>query len=333
MFSHYDLIIWNRDGISERDDGSERVFSFNKTFDRKRKYYLYFQYCIYVRQILRRKMYDLVVFPHSQIGVVLSLFLKKYYNHRYIADIRDYEYEHVKLYKKLEEIYIKHSTINIISSEAYKTFLPEAEYNVLHNDRTIPENYLIEHDNYNFRGKICIGNIGTFRFYDNNISLINGIKNNRRFVYKVCGRGSEKLEAYVKSNSIDNVSVKGTFDFSETLALYASCNAVFNLYGNNNPEVKLALSNKLYIAARFRMPILVCPNTFMSQEACKYGFGIVVDLNADDIAEQIIAQYEKLMLQNYKLKCNEFVEHVELENRTTLEKLCKAVSEVEERGN
>lgn len=332
LFQRHDLIVWNRENKVEFDDKADKIFSFDKCINGGDKFVLYFQYYKYVKRILKRKKYDLLVFLHSQIGVVLAPFLKEYYKGRYIADIRDFEYENLWAYRMLEAVFVKHSLINIISSNAYKSFLPKGDYNILHNDRFVEYEYLKQHEEIDFGERIVIGNIGTFRFYENNIALIEGIKNSQRITFKIYGRGTEKVNAYIAENNINNVETRGGFEFDETLALFATCNVVFNLYGNNDPALDYALSNKLYIAARFCMPVIVSPNTYMEKVTRKFGFGIVVDLKAKNIEEQILTQYSSFISSDYKSGCDRFIAFVEKENKATMDKVRESIKSLKERG-
>lgn len=183
-----------------------------------------------------------------------------------------------------------------------------------------------------FDDKIVIGNIGTFRFFNSNVIFIRAIKNDKRFQYNVYGGGAEILEDYVQGHSIDNVDIKGAFNPIETFSLYESCNLIFNLYGNNTNLLDYALSNKLYIAARFGIPILVCPGTYMAEIANKYNFAIVIDLKESNIKEKIFKKYTEMSMFELKQGCDEFIKYVEEENSATMRELKRRIEKITPRG-
>ena len=324
-------MVWNRECIKEEPLGVNKIISYDG-IDYQSKAITYFKFFLFARNMLKKHKYDLLVFLHSQLAVVLAGFLNKRYKGRYIIDIRDYTFEHIFLYKLLEKKLLKNSAINIISSGAYKRFLPKGEYFVLHNDRPIPLKHIKRHEEIMFDGKIVIGNIGTFRFFNSNVIFIRAIKNDKRFQYNVYGGGAEILEDYVQGYSIDNVDIKGTFNPIETFSLYESCNLIFNLYGNNTNLLDYALSNKLYIAARFGIPILVCPGTYMAEIANKYNFAIVIDLKESNIKEKIFKKYTEMSMLELKRGCDEFIKYVEEENSATMRELKLRMEKITPRG-
>lgn len=331
LFPGHDLLVWNRECIKEEPLGVNKIISYDG-IDYQSKAITYFKFFLFARNTLKKQKYDLLVFLHSQLAVVLAGFLNKCYKGRYIIDIRDYTFEHIFLYKLLEKKLLRNSAINIISSGAYKRFLPKGEYFVLHNDRPIPLKHIKRHEEIMFDDKIVIGNIGTFRFFNSNVILIRAIKNDKRFQYNVYGGGAEILEDYVQGHSIDNVDIKGAFNPIETFSLYESCNLIFNLYGNNTNLLDYALSNKLYIAARFGIPILVCPGTYMAEIANKYNFAIVIDLKESNIKEKIFKKYTEMSMFELKQDCDEFIKYVEEENSATMRELKRRIEKITPRG-
>ena len=277
LFPGHDLLVWNRECIKEEPLGVNKIISYDG-IDYQSKAITYFKFFLFARNTLKKQKYDLLVFLHSQLAVVLAGFLNKCYKGRYIIDIRDYTFEHIFLYK------------------------------------------------------IVIGNIGTFRFFNSNVILIRAIKNDKRFQYNVYGGGAEILEDYVQGHSIDNVDIKGAFNPIETFSLYESCNLIFNLYGNNTNLLDYALSNKLYIAARFGIPILVCPGTYMAEIANKYNFAIVIDLKESNIKEKIFKKYTEMSMFELKQGCDEFIKYVEEENSATMRELKRRIEKITPRG-
>lgn len=316
ILKSYDIIYWNRNDDKEILE-AENVFEFSDKGQNKNVSYIKFLF--YVVRILNSQCYDRVVFLHSQVGIAIYPLIFRKYRGKYICDIRDYEYENYWIYRKLEKFFTNNSIVNIISSPGYKQFLPKSEYHILHNDRLVEKKYIAAHDEKKQGGKLVIGNIGLIRFHEQNKRLLLKLKNDDRFELRFIGTGANELREFCSDNQIENVVIKDYFKANETMKYFSECDMVFNLYGNHTPHLDYALSNKLYIAARFAMPILVCPDTYMEKVSVENGFGIVVDLNQDDVGSNIYEQYKKLMNSNIKNSCNTFIEKIEKENETTLE--------------
>ena len=95
--------------------------------------------------------------------------------------------------------------------------------------------------------------------------------------------GSEQQKDYCRNNNVENVQLLGRFAPEKMYSLYTGVNIIHNLYGNGDPFLDYAISNKMYIAAQLHMPILVCPNTAMETMASDYGIGFTLDLDNTNV--------------------------------------------------
>ena len=131
MGLYYDLIFPNRKKVE--DSFSKKTFEY-KWDDCKSTLINYFKYSCFVKRIIKKEKYSFVVVLTTQNAVFLSNFLKKNYFKKYIVDIRDYSHEDNKLYFNYEKKAINNSSLNIISSKKFVTFLPKkASYLCLNN--------------------------------------------------------------------------------------------------------------------------------------------------------------------------------------------------------
>lgn len=228
--------------------------------------------------LLSECQYDYVIVLTTMPGILLSHFLKKFYNKKYILDIRDYTYENNIVYKMIEKSLIKNSLLTTISSNGFKHFLPKYDYLISHNS-----NYNFD-DNSNLpyikrNGKIIVAYIGSISYKENCKLLINLIEKDTRFCFYFYGNetGNSEIQELIKIINNDRIKFFGPYSPEEKDEIIKSSDILFNVYGNDSNLVKYALSNKLYDCFYYKKPILTSPNTYMSKCANDYSFDIYDD--------------------------------------------------------
>ena len=247
---------------------------------------------------------------------MLSKVILKKYRKRYILDIRDYTFEKNFLFYSILKRMIKNSFFSVISSEGYKVFLPEYDYVITHNNRTLDPQKVnrIRYSKRKEKERLVIGFIGYISYQEQQKKLINLMKNDDRFELHFIGKEAESLVDYCIENKVDNVKIRGQFNPEDILEFYSEVDIINNIYGNNSPKLDFALSNKLYFAAEFYMPILVCENTFMEKISTEYGFGCTVDLNDSEISNKLYNYYHGIDWKIFGENCNLFLQKVNDEN-------------------
>lgn len=319
----FDVIYWDRSGLND-SIGEANVFRYKLSVDtikdgsnKIRKMHGYVGFRKFARHILSEMNYDLIFTLTANCAVLLSDVLLSKYSGKYVIDIRDYWHEDFFPYHNREQKLIQRSALAVISSPAYRDFLCEHDYVVMHNDQSIdPET------KKRFMAKtepsvpflICC--IGAMKNPEYDCRVIDYFANDERFELRFIGRGYDSLGAYVHKKGIHNVKLSGAFPMSETMKQYEGADAILNMYGNHSPYWDYALSNKLYFAARLRLPILVCADTAMAEYAKKYNFGYSIDLNDEKQfdKERILRSYAPEILNQRHLGCSAFLEVVEADN-------------------
>lgn len=313
--NEFDIIYWDQHGINE-DAGAKNHYKFEYTMSygksKIRKAIGYLKFKAYATKIIKKNNYDVLILLPTQAGLLFYRLLASKYREKFILDIRDYTAENKKLFYKLEKKIIDNSGITVITSQAYKAFLPEHDYLISHNTTKVDERHIAEYRqrNQSTKEKIVISCIGSIRFIDQFKKVILSFANDDRFELRFIGRGSEHLEQFCKENSINNVVLRGRFDSKDTIKFYMETDIIMNLYGNNNPFLDYALSNKLYYAATFGMPILVCPETYMEEVAVGNGFGFVYDINDNQMSSQLYNYYSDINWMSHYKSCDEFMNDV-----------------------
>jgi len=314
----YDIIYWNRHNINELVN-CNNIYCYNNQFDETipkiKKIKGYLRFANFAKNILITNKYDRVIIFGTVLGVFLYPFLRYKYDKKYILDIRDYSYENIKAFYYIERCLIRNSLGTIISSEGFKNFLPPHDYILVHN--------ILDWDNFDkfnqakkvkTKKTINIIYLGFVRFIEQNKKLISKLANDDRFHITYIGKNADKLEEFIAENNISNVTLNSRLLPEETMKHYLKADVINNLYGNNKPELDYALSNKLYHAAQLRIPILVCPNTFMQELSCKYNFGIIMDLDKDHVADELYYEFNNINWKKLYKGCENFLEKVKADN-------------------
>ena len=266
----FDLVIWDREVIEEKTIANT-VFRFSRkdTPNNKNwmKIFSYFLFSSYVKNIIKKRKYKKIIFLSTSGAtvVLLSSFLKRYYNKKYWIDIRDYSFEWLNPYKTRLREAISNSFKTSISSPAFTKFLPEGDFCIAHNIdfKSIDDfiNHQSEVEKFP-KTQIRISFIGSVRYFEENIKQLEFFKNDSRFVLQFYGSRANQLKAYCEANNILNVDFHDRFESNETYKFYQRTDLINNVYGNNSFELTTALSNKLYFSVALKKPILVSKDTY-----------------------------------------------------------------------
>lgn len=320
----YNILYWDKNGNEVFDGDSYIRFSYSAE-NKVRKVIGYSKFRKYVIETIKKEDFDLIIPLHSIVLICLYSTLKNRYSGRFILDIRDYSYEKLPPFRKIQRDLVKKSIINIISSKGYIHFLPKAEYSIVHNIPRVDCSQYRQTVN-NSSGIMNLSFIGLIRFMDQNKKIIRFFRGDDRFHLNFVGTNAEKLQEYCNSIGADNVSLIGTFDSSKTLDFYKDTDAILNLYGNHTPMLDYALSNKLYFAASLYKPILVCEDTYMEKVSQEYQLGFTLRMKDDKERDDLYSYLTSLDRDVFIRKCDAFMEMVIREERETRSELLKRLS-------
>jgi len=278
------------------------------------KFIGYIKFKNFTEKILRKNDYEKVILLSGNVAVLLSEVLGRKYIKKYLIDIRDYFKENNKRYFKAEEKVIDNCALAVISSEGYKAFLPKHDYILAHNAPDIDVatrekiRVSIRYRRAN-RGNspIVLSFIGGVRFLEQDKRILKYFGNDKRFQIRYIGIGANNLSQYVERQEFSNVYLHDKFPPEKTLDYFSSTDAIINLYGSGTPLLDHALSNKLYYAALLTVPILVCPETFMSKISKEYNFGFDIDLNDPVIKDEFYLWYNNVDESKLVNGCDEFI--------------------------
>lgn len=274
----YDVIIPDRNGLQETSKGNLIKTEWDTN---KNKILNFAVFAKEVRKILIKNKYDFVFVLTTLPAILLSTALSRKYKGRYLVDIRDYTYDKTIIFKYIEAYVLKNAHTRVISSPAFKDFLPNAEYTLCHNfscsDVTPVETFDKRED------PIKIGYVGSVSYVDECKRLIDLVKNDERFSFSLYGNEvfGTVISDYVANCGIQRIEYLGGYEPSEKKSIIENVDILFNDYGNDSDLVRCALSNKLYDSFVFKKPLITSPNTIMSKLADDYSFDI--DDNTKDL--------------------------------------------------
>lgn len=272
----YEILVPQRNKkVKDIDVDSVHEFEWN---DHKHSIINYMKYCHDVKRYSVNR-FDFMIVLTTNIAVFSSNWLKKYFDKKYIIDIRDYTYENNKVFYMLEKRAVLHAALRVISSSKFQYFLPQNEYLICHNN-TWPEqkkDFSVKLEI--LKEKIVIGYVGAVAYRSQCEKLIDLVQKDTRFEFHVYGDGIAQKDLINYANKIqcDRIKFFGRYLPEEKEKIIMKIDVLFNAYGNDSPLVNYALSNKLYDALYFEKPVLNSPNTFMSEMCGPLSYEIDLD--------------------------------------------------------
>jgi len=320
----YSVIYWDREGRQETHP-DHTYYRFSMQFgptEKAKKLLGYWRFRQYAKRVLREQSFDVVIVLQTLGGLLLTDVLTRDYAGKYIVDVRDYTFESNPILFKREKKLIAHSLETVISSPGYKMFLPEHPYLIAHNMRDLPQE-VVETIRNRPREREClnIAFIGYINYQEQHKKLILALKDDPRFRLSFIGTRAKELEPFCDENGVTNVTLIDTFNPKDILDHYRDVDLVHNLYGNHTPVLDYAISNKLYFAAELEIPILVCPDTYMSKEATRHAIGLTVDIDAPDLADTMYHYYQGLDWNSFRVNCARFLTQAHSEQNAFEQKL------------
>lgn len=329
----FDIIYWDRCEITE-ECGAANYFKYDGPLDadagKLKKLLTYIGFFLFANRILKENTYSkLIVFP-TQMGWLIQGRLCHKYKGKYVLDIRDYAGENNPIIYRMTKKIVDNAGICSITSPAYQEFLPHTDYVISHNIQPIDKDLV---QKYRMRERckdqpIVLSFIGSVRFIEQQKKIISTFKNDSRFQLRFIGRGSEQLADFCRNENIENVTLIGRFERVELANFYLETDMAINIYGNHNPYLDYALSNKLYSAAMMGMPILVSPETYMEDIVKQYRLGLSVDLSDKQCADRVYEYYKNCNQKELQIACNCFLESVERDEKYFTESVKQFFGEI-----
>lgn len=321
----YDIVYMDKYGEEEKI-GAQNIYRYENIIDhgwsRRKKIIRYFRFFWYTKKILEKNNYDRIIVWNDVAITMFGLYLARRWKGKYCLNIRDYNGEKKWFIYKIFKGAIEKSSFTTISSEGFKTFLPEHEYVSLYsyNDSLLSE--MTPRSGKREKGKpIRISFVGNVRFFSVNKQLVDAFKNDERFELHYHGTNAETMEVYAKEVGARNVVCSGTFPISDTKQYLEETDIVNNVFGNGTYGVKTLTSIRLFHAAYLNLPIMVSSNTFMKEITDRFNIGFPVEELSRSTADQVYDWYSKIKFDKLQEECKRLLKEAEDANALFEKKL------------
>ena len=275
----------------------------------------------FVKGVLKSENFDFVFILHSLPGVLTYDILKKRFKNKFIFDYRDSTYEGFLPYKKIIGGLVENSYCTFVSSDAFRQFLPETNTKKIHTSHNILVDSLEHRDDKEKYGipseKIRIAFWGFIRHEEINREIIKKVSMDDRFELHYYGREQQvakNLKKYASENGIENVFFHGEYKPQDRYEFVKETDIIHNIYKDAN--MMLAMGNKYYDGAIFKIPQLCMEGSFMGRTATESGIGFECDPFKDTFTDDIYNYYTSTNKEKFIQKCDKEVERFSEEYKT-----------------
>lgn len=313
----FDIIYIDKYLKPEKID-AENIYRYELKIQREwgkvKKVSKYYTFRKYAKEVLDKNKYDLVITWGTETALLFFDYLMLKLRNKYIINIRDYANLNNKIKYKALDILIANSSFTTISSNGFRSFLPNQEYITVHSLNKGILNKVSKREGLRSLDqpiRICF--LGYVRFYENDKKLIDALGNDSRFILQYFGIGAEVLEEYAKNRNITNVEFMRSFDVEQTSELLEQADIINNLYGYNDIALDTAVSIKYYYAVSLKLPILIYKNTYMEKVSENISFAF--DDVYEKLGNRIYDWYYSLDKHKFNLWCEEKINQIYEENK------------------
>ena len=331
MAVDFDVICWNRKG--DCFDAPDNYFVYqiatNDNFSPLKKMMEIYGFYNFAKKVMRNRKYHAVFVFTIADAVFFASYLRKYYKGRYVFDIRDYSpmVTWPFFVDKLKCL-LRNSAFNVISSEGYKSWLPKGfDYIVCHN---VDLDKLRGAMDYKAIAKtdctMTVLTIGSIRDVSSNAQVIDALANQPDFQISFVGAGNgvPALKQHCVAHNVRNVFFYGRYKKEDEDGFVEGCD-LMSIYLPQNIGSSSLMTNRFYLATRFRKPIIANKGSFGADQVEKYGLGLVVS-EASHLADDIRDYMKSLNREMFDSNCLRFLKDVDKDMIRFEETITKALT-------
>lgn len=326
----YEVVFWNRSSEKKEYPENYKYFELHSDLNKNKlsKVKDFLSFRRWLIDYLKHTECKKFVLLSTLSGVLIGNKLRKQ-QAKYIYDIRDYSYEHILPYYQKEKRVIKNSFRTVISSEGFRSFLPQkVDYIIAHNFNRKDIRKVEESVQLCGETKKIVWN-GLIRYFDWQSEIMSALANDCRFelIYHGDGPELERFKEFCNTNKIKNVLFTGAYENAEKESLLENATVINNCYGYKNGEgkkLKYAISNKFYDGIIFRIPQIVEGGGYKAKLVDQYSIGIVINLK-EDIKSQIINYLDQLDIEQFNKNCEDLLKKVIEEDDRYIELIDKFI--------
>lgn len=334
------VLYWNRDVKPESLNAYENVIlhEFSRyQQDNVRvssKLPNFYRYRRFAKKLIRKEGFDFIIFLHSFPGVLLSDVLARRYADRYIFDYRDSTYEKYGFFKRIIHKLVNRSYATFVSSDGFRQLLPkEAEDKIYTSHNFIKDSLSHREDKTKYgttSEKLRISYWGFIRDERTNRLMMDRLAGDPRFELHYYGREdqlTERLKAYAREKQTENVYFHGEYVPEDRYRFICETDLIHNVFGDQN--MMIAMSNRFYDGAIFRIPQLCMKGSVMGNRAENAGIGFAYDPEKTDYADAVYEYYTSLNRAAFDAACDTELERVIVEYQQG----CRVILEASSKAN
>ena len=210
--------------------------------------------------------------------------------------------EQFGLFRKALGHLIKHSSITITSSDAFRKYFPKEYQDKVYTTHNILEDSLSHRDYERIpSSKLRISFWGQIRHEDINKAIIKDLANDNRFELHYYGREqniAKALKEYVIQLNAKNVR----YEFAKVT------DVIHNIYYDNN--TMLAMGNKYYDGLIFRIPQICMPGSYMGELSENNHVGKSISPYDSTFADQLYTYIKSINQEDFIYSANNALKKV-----------------------
>ena len=325
----YDIIYMDKYGEDEYFECAHKYRYVNvvkQSWLRLIKGYKYMTFLGYAKKILNREKYDFVIVWNDVAIFMFADYLPRKYKGKYCLNVRDNMHYDEKLYQPRYQKEFENAAFCTTSSLGYLDFLPKGiDYVPVHSFNLSVLEGMQRHTGLRQEGEpIRIGFIGYVRYFERNKKLLKTFANDPRFELHYYGKKADVLREYAEAEGIKNTVFHDSFPVEQTKDFMENIDVINNLYGNDTLNVRKAISIKYFHALYAKVPVLVCPDTYVGQLAKEAGIGFEVDDDRIDaqMKDDLYNWYRGLDFAELEKNCEARLQQATEENGKFREMVC-----------
>lgn len=327
------VLYWNRD-LKEEDTSNYKnieLFEFKcyqeDEVPKLSKITSFAKYRSFVKHILKKREFDRIVILHSLPGILLLDILRKKYSGRYILDYRDSTFENYSFFRKALGFLIKHSTITLTSSDAFRKYFPDKYSTKIYTTHNLLEDSFNHRDYVRVLSKrIRVAFWGQIRHEEVNKAIIDKLANDPRFELHYYGREqniAKSLKEYINKKGTTNIYFHGEYVASDRYEFAKVTDIIHNIYYDNN--TMLAMGNKYYDGLVFRIPQVCMPGSFMGELCNNYNVGISLSPYDDDFTDNLYSYFNSIDRQVFNQNADNALKVVVEEYKASVSAIINAL--------
>lgn len=304
---NYEIIYWQRESSAPtyKENTLPFIYKLDLSTPKLKKVNGFLKFRKYLISILDENRYDKVVVLSTLTGIIIHKKLINKYKNKMIFDIRDFTYENIPIYKIIEKKLIDATYKTVISSNGFKSFLPNSDKYILCHNIVMSEINENSHFKKNTNGKLELTFIGAVRHFNLDKEVVDCFSKDERYklVFHGYGASFDLLNEYASNKK---VLLTGKYNRNDKEKLLKSTDIINSYYDDKNIVNKYSISNKYYDSVIYKIPLWSNPNTYMGSLAIANGIGLNCKINPNIMYKEYMALDEIKFEDN----CNKLLEKI-----------------------